>query len=118
MFFWISKRSGWIPRGAFMGRKPLSPKRSPPPGPISPASAQPPLSSGLCSNCGLFLYLPVSHRDYSVGLLGDLRIMGNYYEGQSVVTVQASQQLDNLCGILGVQISRRLVPPNYRGLVD
>src|SRR2546427_11438198 len=101
-----------------MERKTTRPKRTPRPRALPSPAGHPPLSAGLCSNCGLFLYLPVSHRDYSVGLLGDLRIMGNYYEGQSVVTIQASQQLDNLCGILGVQISRRLVPPNYRGLVD
>src|SRR5207249_4546487 len=74
--------------------------------------------SGLCSSGGLFLYLPVSHRDNSVSLLGDLRIMGNYYEGQSIIAVQASQHLDNLRGILRVQLPSRLVAPNSRGFAD
>src|SRR5712691_4718353 len=47
-----------------------------------------------------------------------MRIVGNYNEGQPIVAVQASQQLDNLRRILGIQIPSRLVAPYYRRPVN
>src|SRR5207245_3704357 len=105
-----------IPPRSTTSRKTTRPMRSALGCDLDSAVGQPPLSSGLRSSCGLFLYLPTPHRDYSISLLRNKRIMGNYDEGQSIIVVQASQQLDNLRRILGVQIPSRLVAPYYRGL--
>ena len=62
--------------------------------------------------------LAVDHADDAVGRAADADVVGDDQERQAALAVQPAHQLDDLLGVLAVEVAGRLVGPDDRRVVD
>ena len=63
-------------------------------------------------------YEPVTHPDDPVGERADLGVVGHEDDGLATLTVEPSQEAEDLRRVGGVEVARRLVGQDQRRLVD
>jgi hypothetical protein len=62
--------------------------------------------------------LAVEHADDAVGFAADRDVVGDDQERQAALQVEAAHELDDLLGLLAVEVAGRLVGPDDRRIVD
>lgn len=58
--------------------------------------------------------LPVAHLDFSVGPVGEFRVMGDEQDATSVLAIQANQEVKDDVTRVRVEVPRRLVGSSAR----